>query len=212
MLPFLNAPFEKALSPDDRMSRCLEMIIKKRWKDIGEIDERIWSIIAPLRAVHEKNIYLASATLMDERTYPCVVFVEKSTHEQWQLFPRYGFIRTHYKFDNEKMIDASSIKSVAPSPFAVENLDLVEKLNLHGHYDDFNYQVKLKLRDGREYWIKKSHDFMKFIPIPDGYTEKDIVDAEWPEGGDDDKATDRIYLKNAPKSMLCIFQRPKKIE
>jgi hypothetical protein len=190
------------------------MIVKKRWKDIRTIDEKLWSAIEPLRAKHRKNVYLASVTLIGGRSFPCTVFLEKDSPDQWSLFHRYGFYRANYKFDDEKMIDAVSIESVTASPYALSSMDIIQKLNEHGHFDDPMDEAKLKLKDGKDYWISKaspghSHGF--FIAVPDGYISKDIIDVEWPEIGYDRKAIKKMCI-DAPLYKLCIFQRPNRAE
>lgn len=203
---------EKTLGEERRCLTVDFMIEKRRWKDIQPIDSKLWSAIQPLRVrspfEHSpgfwKDVYLASAILANKVSFPCVVFVEKDSHDQQQLFPRHGFIRAAYKFDDEKMIDASFVVSVSASPYVGSSMDIMRKLDEHGHFDDYIYHAKLKLKDGKEYWIRKNGFF---TAVPDGYTASDIVDVEWPGRDYDKRAIDTMCI-DAPMYMLCIFQRP----
>jgi len=192
--------------------------VKKRWKGIRPIDEKLWPQIKSqrIRSPYElwKEVYLASATLENGRFFPCVVFVEKNSNDQHRLFPRHGFLRANFKFDDEKMIDADSIVSVNASSYVVPSMDIMRKLDEHCHFDDFICHAKLKLKDGKEYWIAKDsqrHRHGFFTGVPDGYTASDIVDVEWPAKGYDKQAIEKMCT-NAPMYMLCIFQRPKGAE
>jgi len=196
--------------------------VKKRWEDIHPIEEKLWPQIKSqrIRSPYEhlqgfwRDVYLASATLKNGRFFPCVVFVEKDSHDQHRLFQRHGFIRANYEFNDEKMIDSCSIVSVNASSYVVSSMDIKRKLDEHGHFDDFIYHAKLKLKDGREYWITKNsegHRHGFFTAVLEGYTARDIVDVEWPAKGYDQQAIEKMCI-DAPMDMLCIFQRPKGAE
>jgi len=152
-----------------------------------------------------RDIYLGSATLKDGRVFPCVIFVVKDTEDQHRLFPRHGFIRKYYRFDDSNMVDVNSVSSVAPSPYVIPNLDMISKLSEHGHFDDEIRHATLILNDGREYW----HDagFQYFVGVPQGYAARDIVGVKYPSAGYDSMSV-RGNKIDPPAHMLCIFRRP----
>jgi len=183
------------------------MIVKKRWKDIPPISEKLWSELQPLKAFGI-DVYLASATLLDGVVVPCVMFVEKNTSYQQNLFPVCGFIWRKHKCDDEHMIDAASVIQASPSPYALPpKIGLM--LDEHGHYDDPISHARLRLRDGREYWIRKSWPGL-FVGVPNGYSSLDITGvAEW--------ATQAFYevdkeisdsVVDPPPYKFCILRRP----
>lgn len=183
------------------------MIAKKRWKDISQISGGLWSELQPLRQSW-RDVYLASATLLNGAIVPCVAFIEKGTSAQEKLFPIYGFIRRSYKFDDELMVDVASVTHASPSPYAIpRKIDLM--LDEHGHFDDPIEHAKLRMKDGREYWIRKSWPGF-FVGVPDGYSSLDIIDvAEWAEQAfyEVDKEISEKVLYPPPHK-LCIFRRP----
>ncbi len=185
-----------------------DMIVKKRWKDITRISEKLWSELQPLKGFW-KDAYLASAILHSNVVVPCVVFVEKDTNDQQRLLPVHGFIRWKYNFDEETMIDATSVMQANPSPY-VPSPEILGMLEEHGHFDDPIEHAKLRLKDGREYWFRKGWPGF-FIGVPDGYTSSDIVGVtEWatqPFFKIDKEIADRVV--GPPPYRLCIFRRPK---
>jgi len=183
------------------------MIAKRRWRDIPRISEELWSELQPTKT-RWKDVYVASATLVNGTIDPCAVFVEKDTRDQQTLFPVYGFIRSKYMFDDARMIDAASVVEVKSSPYAIPP-EIAEMLEEHGHFDDPIDLARLRLRDGTEYWIRKSWPGF-FVGTPSGYSSSDITRVvEWgakPSFAVEDEMW--VEVVNPPPYRLCIFRRP----
>lgn len=189
------------------------VIVKKRWKDVKPISEKLWSDLRTLKVKngHYTDVYAASARVSGGAIIPCALFVQMDTEDQQFLYPRHGFIRSKFEFDDESMVDSATVEKVEPSPYVMP-ADIFLRLDEHCHYDDRVCHAKLKLRDGKEYWVFKAspgHKHGFFVAVPEGYRSSDIVGLEW--------ATKKFYeadpqvygnCLDPPKYRLCLFRRP----
>jgi hypothetical protein len=185
----------------------------RKWEDVGKLKDAVWNDLRSLRPLNpwksaidsDNDVYVASCTLDDGRSFPCVDFVVKGTRDQERRFPSHGFIRKYYRFDDKTMIDAKSVVSVRRSPCAPPSMDILQKLASHGHWDDPIMHAKLILKDGRECWVGAGN--RHFVSVPEGYTAADIVDVKFPPEDYDPTALWNDLVKG-PDIMLCMFQRP----
>ena len=153
-----------------------------------------------------RTVFLAAVTLKDKRAFPCVVFVEKDSNDQSRLFPRHGFVRTHYKHDESKMIDVKTVLSISPSPNVITSMELVRRICEHGHVDDPIHHAKLTFSDGTTQWTAAGYTY--FRGFSDGHSADDVVGVEYPPEGYDRRSADSLTV-GEPPWVLCIFKRPR---